>query len=157
MPVMWLGWNDDGCFSIQSNSMSYLVTKEQNNNTCLSMRHKMMHSHYNGYTPRESYWFANEVLHGNRIPKVEARYVDNKVYYTCSEKAKEVRFFYISEKMSYIRREKYGDTNSYMKQEWQIMELNPEDSVAYIPENAVGKYVEFTLENGIVLTTPYTE
>lgn len=156
VPVMWLCWNDDCCFSINSSSMSYLDTKD-NENTCLSMLHNMGHSHSCAYTPRESYWFANEILKGNNIPKVRAEYIGNTVSYSCSVAPRSVRLFYITEEMSYTIREKYGLHNTFMEQEWQTIELDPEKNAAKLPDDAKGKYVEFTLESGIVLTTAYSE
>lgn len=157
IPVMWLCWNDDVCFSINSNTMSYMDTKGNNPNTCLSMVHEMDHSHVHGYTPEESYWFANMVLSGNQIPRVEARYTKDSVSYFCDEKVKAVRLFYITEEMRYAKRKKYSYDNFFMEQDWQIVDLDPEKDLAELPQNAVGKYVEFTLENGIVLTAPYLE
>ena len=37
------------------------------------------------------------------------------------------------------------------------MDLDPNATTASLPEKIVGRYVEFTLENGIVLSTPYYE
>ncbi|MBE6686185.1 MAG: hypothetical protein E7591_03040 [Ruminococcaceae bacterium] len=156
-PVLWLCWNDDCCFSINSNSMSYLDTKDNNINTRLSMLQDMGHSHSCAYTARESYWFANEILSGRTVPEVTAEYIGNTVRYSCGVKPGSVRLFYITEEMSYTRREKYGLHNTFMEQEWQITYLDPEHTRAKLPGNAKGKYIEFTLENGIVLTTPYSE
>jgi len=157
MPVMWLCWNDDCCFSINSNSMSYLDTKDNNKNTCLSMLNNMNHSHYHGYTPNESYWFADTVLSNLSVPSVEVKYSDNKIIYSCTEKAKSVKLYYITEEMSYEKHIKYGIDNSFMKQEWNIVELDSFNNKADKPKDAVGMYLEFTLENDIVLTTPYKE
>ena len=158
IPVMWLCWNDDFCFSVNSNSMSYLETRDNNPNTCLSMRHEMRHSHQAGYTPEESYWFADQILKHKPVPRISVCYEQNRVHYSCSAEAKRIRLFYITERMSYTRREKYGlPCNTFMKQDWQITELDPENGDAPLPENAVGKYVEFTLANGVVLTSPYVE
>lgn len=157
IPVMWLCWNDDCCFSLNSNSMSYEESREGNPNTCLSMLHNMGHSHSCAYTPKESYWFADRVLSGKDIPRIEARYIGRTVKYSCSERVNRVRLFYITEEMNYTRREKYGLNNTFMEQEWQIAELPKDKNQAVLPENAVGKYIEFTLEGGIVLTTPYHE
>lgn len=157
MPVLWLCWNDDCCFSVNSNSMSYLATRENNHSTRLSMLHDMHHSHWHGYTPQESYWFADTVLQGRPVPALKAEYTGGQVHYACDAPIRSARLFYITGKMRYITREKYGMTNSYMEADWQIMTLDPARNTAALPENAVGKYVEFTLENGIVLTTPYTE
>ncbi len=157
MPVMWLCWNDDCNFSVNSNSMSFLATVHGNPDTCLSMLHEMRHSHNEGYTPEESYWFADRIINGRGIPRVSAKYKDGTVYYSCSEKPSRVRLFYITEKMSYELRQKHRDKNFYMKQEWSINELSSEETSAPIPSEAVGRYVEFTLAQGVVLTSPYYE
>lgn len=157
MPVLWLCWNDDCCFSINSNSMSYLDTKENNRNTRLSMLHNMYHAHCHGYTPQESYWFADAVCRGTDLPQVDATYAGGQVHYFCNVAIKTARLFFITEPMTYTVREKHGIKSSFMQQEWQIKDLNPANHSAELPPEAVGKYVEFTLENGIVLTTPYIE
>ena len=162
MPVMWLSWNDDPNFSANISAMSYLDTKGNNPNTCLSLHHRMWHSHEYGYTPEESYWFDDEVLKGNRIPAVKADYSEGNVSYCCTGKIKRARLFYIDEKMTYIKRSKYSEVYadvelSFLKQDWQILDLPPTETAAELPGNAVGKYVEFTLENGIILTTPYAQ
>ncbi len=156
-PVMWLCWNDDCCFSINSNSMSYQDTKDGNPSTCLSMINDMGHSHPCAYERNESYWFADTVLLGNNIPKVKAEYARGSLKYSCSTKVSSVRLFCIYEKMRYTSHEKYGIHNTFMEQKWQIIDLDPEKNEAEIPLDIVGKYVEFTLENGITLTTPYNE
>ena len=70
---------------------------------------------------------------------------------------KAVRLFYITEKMSYTLREKHRDKNFYMAQEWSILDLSPDENKAVIPTDAVGRYLEFTLKDGIILTSPYEE
>lgn len=156
-PVMWLCWNDDCCFSINSNSMSYLDTKDGDPDTCLSMINNMGHSHSCAYMPKESYWFADRILSGKPVPRVTAEYIGNKVKYSCSVKPNSVRLFYITEEMSYTHREKYGLNNTFMAQDWQTVELDPEKTEAPLPDNAKGKYIEFILDNGVTLTTPYSE
>ena len=157
IPILWLCWNDDTCFSINSNSMSYLHTKANNRNVCLSMINNMRHSHAFGYNREESYWFADEVLKKNTIPNIEATYTVDRVYYSCSAKIKSVKLFYITDKMKYVVREKYNENSLFMEHDWQISELDSNESYGILPQNAVGKYIEFTLENGVVLTSPYCE
>ena len=157
MPVLWLCWNDDCCFSVHSNSMSYLETKDNNPSTRLSMVHEMGHSHQCGYQREESYWFAKEILEGHTIPRVSASFEGGMVHYKCDQPLKSVRLFHIPQRMTYTRREKYRQKNTFMSQEWQIQELDPNKTCAPVPAEAVGHYVEFTLENGIVLATPYYE
>ena len=59
--------------------------------------------------------------------------------------------------MDFIQREKYDTKGSFMKQDWQIINLDINENSANLPEDAIGKYIEFTLENGITLTTPYSD
>ena len=59
--------------------------------------------------------------------------------------------------MSYVQREKFGMVRSFMEQDWQIIDLDPIKTTAQLPANTAGKYIEFTLEDGIIITTPYTE
>ena len=157
MPILWLCWNDDCCFSIGSNSKSYLHTAPNNPKTRLSMVHNMHHSHNAGMKPNEAYWFADCIIKNKEIPQVGAEYSNQLVEYFCTEKVKSVKLFYIDEKMCYIHRNKYKFDNCFMKQDWQIIELSVSDNIAQLPSNCVGCYVEFTLENDVVLTTPYVE
>ncbi len=157
IPVLWLCWNDDCFFPAQANSKSFLATKANNQNTCLSLKHEMFHSHREGFTPEEGYWFAHKAINGEAVPEVQAEYKNGKVHYGCNEKVSAVRLFYINEKMSHCEREKYGRKNIFMQQDWQIKNLDPTQNTADLPADAYGCYAEFTLPNGIVLTTPYTE
>lgn len=159
MPILWLCWNDDSAFSIHSNSLSYLDTKDGNPNTSLSIRHQIGHSHWCGYRLPESYWFADAVINGEALPKVDAAYRDGNVEYSCSVPTKRVRLFYIDSHMTYTknnRRDPEKEMHS-MTQEWNIMELDPTSHSAVLPDGIVGRYIEFTLENGIVISTPYFE
>lgn len=155
MPVMWLCWNDDCCFSIQSNSASYLATVKYNENTLLSMRHLMYHSHTHGYRCEESYWFADCVLYKKVIPKVRSGLRGREIWFSCGEPETKIRLFYITQNMTYIQREKYGSVSSFMEQEWRMEEVEPESGWLRLPEEAKGCYLEFTLTNGIVLCSPY--
>ena len=157
MPVMWLCWNDDCAFSLNSNSMSYLDTCQSNPDTCLSMVHNMLHSHHHGYRPEESYWFADAVTQGRGVPRVSAAFADGRVRWTCPDDVRAVRLFWIDGKLHYVRRKKYVFENCFMDRDWQILDLDPAAGEAPLPEEAVGKYVEFTLENGVVLTSAYYE
>ena len=157
MPVMWLCWNDDCNFSVNSNSLSFLATRDSNPLTCLSMLHNMRHSHLEGYTPEESYWFARAVISNRSVPRVSVKYSGNTAEYFCDGELKAVRLFYITEKMSYTLREKHRDKNFYMAQEWSILDLSPDENKAIVPTDAVGRYIEFTLKDGIILTSPYEE
>ena len=121
------------------------------------MIHRMGHSHIEGFTAEENYYFANKIVKGEKIPEIKVEYKDNKVYYSCSEDLKDAKLYYIKSKLKYEEMKKYGDKNTFMPEYWNILCLDHMEHEANLPENAVGKYVEFTLKNGIILTTPYEE
>ena len=157
MPVLWLCWNDDCAFSLNSNSMSYLDTYGNNPSTRLSMLHNMLHSHHHGYTPEESYWFADHITRGRPVPQVTAAFAGGEVRWTCPADVKSVKLYWIDGKLHYVKRRKYVFENCFMDKDWQILDLVPAAGAAPLPEAAVGRYVEFTLADGIVLTSPYYE
>ena len=157
MPVMWLCWNDDNCFSVHSNSLSYLATWENNGNTCLSIKENMLHSHYHGYTPPESYWFADRIVSGRAVPRVSAAYEGERVRFSCSEPVSAARLFFLHAPLAYVTREKYGTKSSFPSEEWKTMALDPAAGEAALPEGAAACYVEFALDEGVALCTPYVE
>ncbi len=157
-PAMWLGWNDDISFSVECNTLSYADTRHIKG-TCLSMKHNMHHSHYSGYVPGESYWFADRITRGEEVPMPDAVYTygSREISFSCAAPVKSVRLFYIDARMSYVKRMKHGIDHLHMEQDWQIIDLDPAARTVTAPEDAVGTYIEFTTEDGIVLTTPYHE
>ena len=66
MPILWLCWNDDSCFSVNSNSKSYLDTVKVNPADRLSMINKMYHSHGCGWNPGEIMMFADSIVRAAR-------------------------------------------------------------------------------------------
>lgn len=156
IPTMWLCWNDDNNFSINSNSLSYLDTKE-NPNTCISIKHEMGHSHKAGYQPNESYWFADTILSGNQVPKVSAIKNGNLLQISADTELKSIRLFYLTEKMTYSEKEKRGFKSTFMDNEWNILDIDTGATKIAIPQDADSFYLEFTLENGIVLSSQYFE
>ncbi len=59
-PVMWLGWSSDNCFSINSQSKSYMDTKEKG--AVLNMKVNWGHSHGQGWAPTDSFTFADSIV-----------------------------------------------------------------------------------------------
>ncbi len=157
IPVLWLCWNDDWAFSINSNGLSYAATKDNNPNIRLSMIHEMRHSHRYGYTPEVPYLYVDAVLAGKTPPEVEAMYNGRKLTYRSSVPAERVRLFHINGQLIYGKQVKYERADSFMEQEWEIMDLDPAETTAVLPEDAVGTYVEFTFTDGMVFATPYHE
>ena len=59
-PVMWLGWSSDNCFSINSQSKSYMDTKAAG--AVLNMKVNWGHSHGQGWAPTDSFTFADSMV-----------------------------------------------------------------------------------------------
>ncbi len=156
-PVLWLCWNDDACFSINSNSRSFLATAGNHPATRLSMKHLMMHAHTWGFNQSESIYFADAVLNQTEIPSVSADFSEQTVRYKSSQTPDAVRLFWIDEPYRYGNREKYGNQGRYMTAEWRILPLDKTEKSAKLPENFHAGYVEFTFTDGIVLCSPFYE
>lgn len=155
MPVMWLCWNDDCCFSVNSNALSYAAVSESSPKSLLSMKHLMYHSHTNAYNCEEGYWFADRIINGKDVPAVSSVICNGELIIDISQPVSSIRLFYITGKMEYVKQIKYGIDNCFMKQEWQINNIKPSERKIKIPENAAEYYVEFTLDSGIVICSDY--
>lgn len=157
IPILWQCWNDDACFSINSVSKSYQLTSKYCKNTRISIKHLMNHSHICVYSCEERYWFAGLVIKGEKIPKIDEKILNRKVFFKFTEEKIKVRLFYITEELTYTNRIKYGIENYFMKQEWLITEWGTNPKYGILPDNAIEYYFEYTLKNGIVLTSRFYE
>lgn len=151
IPVMWLCWNDDSCFSVNSNMESHQATKNKNPNTVLSIRHQMYHSHTHALQCPESYWFAEQIVNGRQISRPECKKQGGQIVFDKPQECVRVRLFYIAETPCYVEREKYGIYGHFMKQDWRIVEIPAEVNKFPVPKDMLFGYTEFTLSNGIVL------
>ena len=156
-PVMWLCWNDDFAFSINSVSHSYICTVKNNVNTVLSIRHLMYHSHTCAVRCRESYWFAECILNGDKVPRISAAVDNRTLTFYCSERPREIRLFYITDKLSYVDKEKYGISAIFIDEEWKIRTIDTASHQVELPDDAAEFYLEFTFENDIVLCSKFFE
>ena len=168
IPVLWLAWNDDSCFSIQSASKSYLHSQSNNENSRLSLVNLMKHSHWHTWQREEPFFFADWcVKAGKAMPMITdmSSKEDICLNITADDeiKIKSASLFYITSPMEYKVYNKFGDqSRSFMSQEWQIMPLAVEGNKAFgkMPENAVGTYKEVVFligEKEITVTTEYLE
>ena len=104
-PVLWFGWANDPNFSIQSNSLSYLATK--NKNSILSMNQSFGHSHGWGWCAGEIYNFADSVVkEGKKLLSLDAltgntRNISFTFSNSDSEATVTAKAYYLTEKMSY--------------------------------------------------------
>lgn len=166
-PVLWLCWNDDNCFSVNSNSKSYLDTVRNNPATRLSVIDRMFHSHGCGWKPPESMLFADSIVKGTgRLTGFSAfpEAGDVACELTTDPSAVDIRarVCYITERMTYSIHEKYGYTSTFMDQVWKSAELHVSGNriSGILPDEAAGYYVEITTGlygRQTVTCSPYIE
>ena len=153
MPVLWLGWNDDSCFSVNSHSASYADTIGLNSQTRLSFIHQMMHSHGCGWGPAESMIFADSVVKGTGAmagfaEQPSGRDIDVKLDIPGDTVVRKVRLFWIPAPQTYSRHQKYGYTDTFMDQVWQISSLTYDKAsgkvTGTVPAEAAAYYIEVT-------------
>ncbi|MBR3751313.1 MAG: dienelactone hydrolase family protein [Clostridia bacterium] len=151
MPVLWLCWNDDTCFSINSNSKSYLDTVKNNPDTRLSMINKMYHSHSSGWAPGESMLFADSIVKGGaKLADFTSQPTGKSINATLSidpsATAISATLYYITADMTYSKYDKhgYGYADTAMDQVWQTKALTIEDGkvIGDVPADAKGYYIE---------------
>ena len=159
MPVMWLCWNDDFCFSINSNSKSYLDTAPNNPLTTLSIVDCMCHSHNFAWIRPESEAFANSIVKGGDALQSFTSLPNGKSPVCTYAYSKEVtaRLYYITDELEYSMHEKHGMNNTFLNPLWQSVPLNAENGTITgdIPCDACGYYIEIKNEDGVIITTPY--
>lgn len=141
MPVLWLCWNHDAPFSLNSNSKSYLDTVKNNPLTRFSAVHEMNHSHECGWIREENFVYADSIVkNGKHLPD----FVKNGKAFTLNNPddvpIKRFKLYYLTEKMSYREVEEGVE----MEQEWNILPVEIADY--QIPENAVEYYLEAIVE-----------
>ncbi len=144
IPVLWLCWNKDRPFSLNSNSKSYVDTVKNNENTRFSAVNEMYHSHRFAWTRKEPFVFANSVCFGGKkLPAFKECEDALEVYNPDKAVIISVKLYYITEPMSYLTREEGGIR---MAQDWEIADVENEgDRLKYIiPENAREYYFELT-------------
>lgn len=166
--ILWLCWNDDCCFSINSNSKSYLLTAKCNEKTLLSMVDKMDHSHVAGWARQESYAYAESITSGGfALTKIDGEYSDKHINLRLTvdervDKTKiKARLFYIDSKPTFSVHLKQGrvDPLDFMDQEWQTADLYCDGDIVSgeAPKEAFAYYVEVCTEhngNDYITTTP---
>lgn len=166
IPVLWLCWANDPCFSIHSNSLSCADTPRGE----LSIRLDMGHSHPCGWNPPEIYRFADCVVR-NGPPLIRCAAEPPAMprgHWDCpivcpADLAPSARLVYITEPMSYsadgVLDWEGCDT---IDQIWQYRECAIEGNMVRVdfPEDAAAYYVELTGSVGgqsFVTSTRYVE
>ncbi len=141
MPVLWLAWTNDTCFSINTNSKSFDDTE----NGVLTFLAGMGHGHIEGWNPAEIYRFADSVVGGGE-PLTTCRTQPagvGRVSFAIDRPADAdrviARVYYLTEKMTY-------SADSHIEQSWKMKSGSViGDTVTVdIPADAWSYYVELT-------------
>ncbi len=153
-PVLWLGWDDDRCFSLDIQDKSYADTKKNNTLTRLSHKHDMNHSHQHGWAPIEIERFAVSILNKcDYLPellcelKKDSFTIEVRLH-AKDEVVKNVTIYYITEPMTFTECDKFGEGQESlnMTQHWVANSVNySKNQREYpVPSDAAGYYVSVT-------------
>lgn len=156
MPILWLCWNDDSPFSINSNTKSYRDTVKNNSDTRIAMIDHMYHSHTSAWERGEAIAFADSVvMNGEKLTGFteQPRGTNLNVGLDISPSATIVsaKLYYITSPMTYSVQNKFGvGSNVYMNQTWQNKALNISNGriSGTLPAEAKGYYIEIISEIG---------
>lgn len=168
IPVMWVAWNDDCAFSVNSNSKSYLATVPQNPKTGLALIHDMSHSHPCGWAPPVIAAFAHWVAQDGQplvtfATQPEGRNANAALNIPEGVMDLEGTLYWIDSPMVYKNHDKYNygnDTLYFMEQVWQTAPAVLKGNVlqAELPQQVGGYYLELRYKiNGqdMVATSVY--
>ena len=165
MPVLWLCWADDNCFSVNSNSKSLLDTE----NGTLSIIQNMQHGHFEGWGREEIYRFADSAVKGGRplaVPVTlpgKGRNISFEVRVPSDASGFSARVCYIDSALSYSASGRLHITGQEtIDQAWQFVpcKVTGNRVTAELPANAYSYYVELTVDvNGTeyISCTPLTD
>lgn len=147
MPLLWLCYANDTAFSVNSNSLSYDDTKAAGARLCIRL--SWGHSHLQGWTPKESYLFADSVVNGVPLMTAVGREPVGRcfAFTICPDVAATnitARAVYVTQPISYSL--KPNQTKATIDPVWHIAECTVAgDTVkGCVPEDAVSYYVEVT-------------
>ncbi len=161
-PVLWLCWADDNCFSVNSNSKSYLNCE----NGALSIIQNWSHGHIEGWSREEIYRFADSVVKGGEpLVKIKTlpekgRAVSFEITVPGDARSVGARVCYIDAPLSYSAGGRlHIPGQETIDQTWRFVKCTVTDGVvtADLPDNAVSYYVEITArcgKNSYVTCTP---
>ncbi len=141
MPVLWLAWTNDTCFSINTNSKSFDDTE----NGVLTFLSNMGHGHIEGWNPVEIYRFADSVVRdGEPLTTCKTQPTGvGTVSFTINRPADAdrvvARVYYLTEKMTY-------SADSHIEQSFQTKSgsVSGDTVTVTIPEETWSYYVEIT-------------
>lgn len=152
MPVLWLCWTDDNCFSINSNSKSFDDTAKG----ILSMKMNMQHGHIEGWVQPEIYRFADSVVKGAQPlttlkTQPSGKNISFKINAPKDATKVTAKVYYIKEQMTYSRNGRlHYDWCDTIDQTWYSVNctVKGDTITAKLPNDAHSYYVEITTQVG---------
>lgn len=154
MPILWLAWTNDSCFSINSQDKSFADTADH---AVMTFLMNMGHGHIEGWTPAEIYRFADSIVKNGQPlttcatqpgKSTNISFTINKPSDATSVTAKA---YYLTEKMTYSSNGWQQIPNqTSMDQKWASVDctVNGNTITAKLPSNAYSYYVEITTTAG---------
>ena len=167
MPVLWVAWNDDNNFSVNSNSLSYLATAPNNPKTGLALIHEMWHDHPHGWGQPVVGAFADWVVKDSQplitfATQPEGKNACATLNIPAGVSHLQGTLYWIDAPMTASVHDKYhydmlNDAFTFMDQVWQIAPAKVEGNTlwAALPAQAKGYYLEvrYTLGGENMLAT----
>lgn len=150
MPILWLCWNDDSPFSINSNTKSYADTVKNNSDTRIAMIDHMYHSHTSAWNRGEAIAFADSAVMGGAkltgfAEQPTATNLNVKLNISPSAESVSAKLYYVTSPITYSAQDKFGVGSSvYMVQKWQTKSLSVSGGriSGNVPSEAKGYYIE---------------
>ena len=150
IPVLWLCWADDNCFSINSNSKSCLATQS----SVLSVIQNWSHGHIEGWSRPEIYRFADWAVKGGEplasfktLPG-SGRDISFRITVPADATEVKARVCYIDAPLSYSSGGRlHINGQDTIDQEWHYVkcDINGDTVSAHLPDDAVNYYVELSV------------
>ncbi len=152
-PVLWLCWANDNCFSINSNSKSFIETK----GSVLSVIQNWNHGHIEGWSRPELYRFADWAVKGGKplatfetLPG-SSRDVSFRISVPSDADSVKARVCYIDEPLSYSPNGRLHIAGQdTIDQEWHFVNCSVSGNTVSVrlPDDAVSYYVELSVKCG---------
>lgn len=158
IPVLWLAWNDDNNFSVQSNSLSYLATVKNNSKTSLALVHNMGHDHPCGWGQPVIEAFANWVIRDTQplvtfLSQPAEKTACARLNIPAGVDTVGAKLYWIDAPMTASPHDKYHygvdvTALTFMDQVWQISPATVSGNTvsAQLPAAAKGYYLEVSYE-----------
>ncbi|WP_282939427.1 prolyl oligopeptidase family serine peptidase [Paenibacillus sp. RC67] len=145
MPMLWVNGDDDQHFPLHLFSRSYETARNQRNESLLSIQFGLGHSHVKGWSPKEIYAFADQMVRGGKplVQLVEQGESEGQAVVRFNQPIKKAELRYAI------------DTSDWFKMNWEIGEaqIDPQthEIKADIPRGAKSYFILVTDEQDFIV------